>query len=117
MLTPGGTVATHVRDEASANLLAVDHDGRIRSEWWGGGFWSTPPVTWESTVTTLWQHWETMFATPDSVPAMLGNVGVPGTLEIFWISPGASAPQLWTSKLLPGSTGWTPQATIPLPVP
>jgi hypothetical protein len=123
MVSPGATIATHARNVDMANLIAVDHAGSILSEWWDSGQWNFPSTPWESTVTTLWSDWNLSVAAPDSVPAMLGNVGIPGELEMFWIRTVSSGgTQLWAARATPTPPGsdsfvWSTPAQIALPTP
>jgi hypothetical protein len=103
MLKPGATIATNARTLDGTNLLAADATGAILSEWWDG-VWQPHGVAWDA---TLGWTWSTFFGAtnvvPNSVVAMLGNVGVPNALDIFWIASGAPSPlpQIWTIRTAP----------------
>ena len=104
MLDPGATIATHARSADWANLLAVDRNGIIWSEWWLDGFWNPQGVPWESTIASSWGVWNITTAVPNSVPAMLGNVGAQGDLDVFWLRYAIPSGKLeiWTARATRG---------------
>jgi hypothetical protein len=97
MLPPGAMIATNLRSSALINLIAVDKDGAILGEWLEGGLWHPAEVPWESRTQLRWNEWAVDKASPNSVAAMLGNVGTIGDLDLFWIKTSRSL-ELWTAR-------------------
>jgi hypothetical protein len=114
MLPPNATIAVNHRNIKGANLLAVNADGDLLSEWWDGTYWQATRVSWESNVLTAWGSWGFGHYPFNSLPAMLANVGVDDSLEIYWTQQAGSTTLFWMNRNAPNDAWGTP---VPIDTP
>src|SRR6185436_15085533 len=103
MLKPGSTIAAYARSDAFTNLIAIDGQGSIVGEFLEDGLWNPGGIPWGATVDTAWGPLHEGKGLPNSVPAMLGNVGVEDSLEVYWIDVNdlRTRLQIWTARGFP----------------
>jgi hypothetical protein len=111
-IIPSSTIATCVRSSNWLNLMSLGAGGAVYSEWFDTDTWYPAQVPWEAAIVSDWQTFP--YAQADSVPAMLGNLGQNGSLDVFWHKyrrPGQKL-EIFTSRW-PVETGiFTPAAEI-----
>src|SRR5262245_57474476 len=100
MLPAGATLAAHAATLDAVNLMAVDHDGNILSEWWSGQWNPQQIMPWGSAIDSDWQLWPFGTHSVNSVPVVLPNVGEEAALDVFWTTTGdfSRKPTYWTRR-------------------
>jgi hypothetical protein len=108
MLPAGATIAARAATIDAVNLMAVDGDNILRSEWWSDQWYPQQISPWGSAIDSAWQVWPFGTTSVNSVPVLLTNVGEQGALDVFWTAAGdfSRKPTYWTRRWT-HADGWT----------